>query len=236
VIVLVTRDAYNRETTISRQAPRGDLARGRTQQKARTRQALLEAAVDLVREGGPPSIAAAAERAMVSPATAYRYFAGGDALWEEAAFEITEARRTPDSVADAGPDLRDRLDHAVTTLGWHMLDEETPYRLRARAALDLWFRHLADPPSEPVPVREGRRMAWIARVLEPLDGRLPDEQIAQIAAALSLVVGTEALIALRDVARLDTPEAKAAMRRAARWMLEGALADLGVEDLPPTPA
>ena len=36
---------------------------------------------------------------------------------------------------------------------------------------------------------------------------------------------TEALITLRDVARLDTADAKQVMLHAARWMLEGALAD-----------
>ncbi len=46
----------------------------RINQKDRTRKALLEAARELLSEGHAPSVAASAKRALISEATAYRYF------------------------------------------------------------------------------------------------------------------------------------------------------------------
>ena len=49
-------------------------------QRNRTRAAIIEAATALMREGKPPSVAEAAERALVSWATAYRYFPTQESL------------------------------------------------------------------------------------------------------------------------------------------------------------
>ena len=48
--------------------------------------------------------------------------------------------------------------------------------------------------------------------------------IDQLINALALVWGTEAVLVLRDVCRLDTEQAKDTMLRASRWMLDGFLA------------
>src|SRR5580692_6671638 len=93
---------------------------GRVRQKARTRRALLDAATQLIRDGKPPSMPEVAEAALVSPATAYRYFPSAQALWEEASLELVEPWST-DLVDDAGNDPAARLDAVVKTIGWHML-------------------------------------------------------------------------------------------------------------------
>src|SRR5882757_11321904 len=46
----------------------------RANQKDRTRQAIIDAALEFIEEGVMPSVVEAAERAKVSRATAYRYF------------------------------------------------------------------------------------------------------------------------------------------------------------------
>ncbi len=197
---------------------------GRARQRARTRQALLDAGMALVREGRPPSMPEAAERALVSVPTAYRYFPTAEALWEEAAFELSAGDWTPAVADEGGDDVAARLDRVITSLGWHMLDDEGPYRIRARAGLDAWFRR---GDGDEVPVREGRRREWNARVLAPLEGRLDDADLADLLGAIGLVWGPEAVIALRDACRLAPDDAKRVMRRAARWMVAGALAELG---------
>src|SRR5438874_1670823 len=53
---------------------------GRTQQKQRTRQALVDVARDLVAQGLTPTVEDAAAGAAVSRATAYRYFPNQRAL------------------------------------------------------------------------------------------------------------------------------------------------------------
>lgn len=45
----------------------------------------MDAAIKLIRDGRPPSMPEAAERALVSVATAYRYFRTAEELWEDAA-------------------------------------------------------------------------------------------------------------------------------------------------------
>ena len=61
---------------------------GRPNQKSRTRKDLLQAAARLVRQGRNPGLEEIAEEAMVSRATAYRYFPDVGALLVESAVDI----------------------------------------------------------------------------------------------------------------------------------------------------
>ena len=58
--------------------------KGRAAQKLRTRQALMDTAVELVKAGRRPSVSAVADQAGVSRATAYRYFPSQDLMLSEA--------------------------------------------------------------------------------------------------------------------------------------------------------
>src|SRR5271169_1571295 len=55
----------------------------RTKQKERTRKALLVAARELLSEGQAPTVAASAERALISEATAYRYYPSARSLLQD---------------------------------------------------------------------------------------------------------------------------------------------------------
>jgi AcrR family transcriptional regulator len=205
----------------------------RANQKTRTRAALVDAAVELLREGAEPSIPAAAGRALVSVATAYRYFPSADELWFEAAassldFEPRFARLA-EALTAVGDDPRARLEVALRHVQFDMLENQAPYRQLAKSALDRWFEH---PPSdvERAVVREGRRNQAIEMVLAPLEGRLPTDDVERLAHALGLVVGTEAMIALTDGVGLTVEEAKGALLDAGRWLLAGALAELDGPD------
>jgi AcrR family transcriptional regulator len=203
---------------------------GRTNQKARTRSALLQAATELVREGQPPSIPNAAERAMISVATAYRYFTSAEDLWWEAsASTITQAAiaHTDALIMAAGDDPQARLEAFVRDMGFHMLDNQALFRRVAKAALERWFAQADSDDAEKAPVREGRRNKHIGLILEPLRGRLPKKTVDRVAHALGVIVGTDAMIALTDGVGLDVPAAKKAMLDAGRWLLAGALAEVG---------
>jgi AcrR family transcriptional regulator len=203
---------------------------GRTNQKARTRAALIQAAVELVGEGKPPSMPEAAERALVSVATAYRYFASAEDLWWEAStfsVEVSPAVIEADErIAAAGPDPLLRLEALIRSIGFHMLDDQVTFRRIAKAALDQWLRDLDSPDQERVPNREGRRNAQIDKVVEPLRDVLAPADVDRVAHALGLVVGTESMIALTDGVGLDVPQAKDALLDASRWLLAGALSEL----------
>src|ERR687883_1696561 len=64
---------------------------GRINQKRRTREAILAAAVELVEQGQSPTVAEVADAALVSRATAYRYFPTQEYLLFEAALESTRS-------------------------------------------------------------------------------------------------------------------------------------------------
>jgi AcrR family transcriptional regulator len=175
-------------------------------------------------------MADAAERALISVATAYRYFPSADDLWFEAAqaavaFE-PQLAHTDAAIEACGDDPAARLEVLIRAVGFLMLDDQVPYRRLAKAALEQWFSLAESSALEPAPVREGRRNRYIALVVQPLRGTLPDAELDRLARALGLVVGTDAMLALTDGVGLDVPDAKDTMLDAARWMLTGALAEI----------
>lgn len=171
----------------------------------------------------------AAERALVSVATAYRYFTSADDLWWEAATVAADfgekVAEVEQAVTAAGDDVQARLAALLRTFGFWTIDEQIPSRQIAKFALDQWLRQVNS--TEPrVPNRQGRRNQMIAHALQPLRATIDEPDLARIAHALTLVVGTEAMIALSDAAGLDTDTAKQTLLDAGRWLLAGALADL----------
>lgn len=207
---------------------------GRANQKARTRSALVQAAAELVRDGRPPSIPDAADRALISVATAYRYFPSADELWFEASVQAIgfspTILETDERIKAAGDDPVHRLEALVRSVGFAMVDDQTPYRRLAKGALEQWFNQVDTPVDERTPMRQGRRNEFIETVVAPLRGRLTDDDVDRIAHALGVVIGTDAMLALTDGVGLQGDDAKQAMLDAARWMLTGALA--GFDDDP----
>jgi AcrR family transcriptional regulator len=201
----------------------------RVNQKARTRAALVAAATKLVRQGRPPSVPEAAAEALVSVATAYRYFASADDLWREASLAavdidgwLEEAHR---AIEAAGKDPVARAEVAARVIGGRMLDDQLPFRQLVKAAMDQWFAQHNDPKAEPVPLRAARRTRTNNVIVEPLRGTLSDEEIDRLVRALGLVSGSDAMIALSDTLNLDTEEALVTLLDANRWLITGALAE-----------
>ncbi len=204
---------------------------GRVNQKARTRAAILSAAVEIFREGREPTVPEAAERARVSPATAYRYFTSTDDLRDEASAELLSFVSSSDEVGPAidaaGDDVHARLRALVETLGRRMLTDQAPFRQQAKAGHERWFAR-QPTTGERVEVRAGRRTPFIRQVVAPLEGRLGEAEHAQLVAALTIGFGTEAATALTDVARLEPEAALEVMHTTCRWILDGALVDAGL--------
>lgn len=171
----------------------------RSNQAWRTRRALVEAATALVREGKAPTVAEAAGRALVSRATAYRHFPSQQSLLIEVEADVTQP--SPDAVLEgAGPDVEARAVAMIRTLTRMVLADEALFRNQIRSIQELWF---ARQDGEPVPVREGRRLVWVDKVLEPVADVLPPAVVAQVRQALAVITGVDAVIALRDVCDLD---------------------------------
>ena len=139
-LIVVCRYTSN-EMTLSRQED--SRTSGRTNQRARARAALVDAAVRLIRDGRPPSMPEVAELALVSVATAYRYFRTAEELWEDAALfnatELIDSDELEAAIEAAGDDVEARLEVVIRRLGWAFIDHELMTRQVMKASLDRWF-------------------------------------------------------------------------------------------------
>jgi AcrR family transcriptional regulator len=195
-----------------------DAEKGRPNQKSRTRKDLLRAAARLMKEGRNPGLEEIAEAAMVSRATAYRYFSGVEALLVEAALDVAMPDETffaGDSSADAAARVL-RADAAVSA----MVLENAP-ALRAMLVHSLQQGMNADG----LPVRQNRRTPLIEQALAPLRNRLAPADFTRLAQALALVIGTESMIVFRDVLAIGDDEAAAVRAWMIRTLIAAALGD-----------
>jgi AcrR family transcriptional regulator len=197
----------------------GDPATGRVNQKRRTRAAIVEAAKELIGDGTTPTVAQAAEVALVSRTTAYRYFPTQESLLLEVAVnvdvdEIEALVARPVDRAGAA----ERAIEILRLLNTHVLAAEVQYRTSSRLYLDMWLAAMATGDPEPV-VREGRRRRWFATVLAPWRSEVDPAELDRLVAALSMLAGIEGIIVLRDVCQLDGPAALDVAEWAARSLL-----------------
>ena len=196
----------------------------RANQKERTRAAIVEAARQLHRQGIMPTVAQAAEQARVSRATVYRYFPTQEALNIEVTDvtpKLVEMEKLVESLTTE--DVEKRLLLLVETLGQLVLAEEGQFRTALRVYHDTWLRsHHNGGNNNAPPVREGRRMRWLDKVLEPLHD-LPEKQKERLRAALALTMGPDSIAIMKDVCRLEDHEALTVLRWAATVLLRAGL-------------
>ena len=186
-----------------------------------------DAALALRDEGREPSLQEVADRALVSRATAYRYFASIDALLAMAHFE----RQMPalDAVFKPGDDPVKAIGRACERINRLLLDDERAAHVLVRSAMQVWL----DGPAERRPPRPGRRMRLIEPILDACGDRLSPARKRRLRAALSLMMGVEAVISLRDVAGESTASAIAIARAAAETLMRDALAPAAPSREPP---
>jgi AcrR family transcriptional regulator len=189
---------------------------GRTNQKRRTRDALVAAARSIVAEGRTPTVEEVAEAAAISRTTAYRYFPSQRALLAAAHPETVVESLLPD---DAPDDVAARLDIVVAAYTRTILDNESQQRTMLRLSLE------AEPEERSqLLLRQGRVIKWLEEALAPLQPQLPRSQVHRLAIAIRSATGIEALSWLTDVAGLTRNDAVALMRWSARAMLDAAVA------------
>ena len=188
---------------------------GRTEQKRRTRDALVAAARDLVVSGITPTVEQAAAAAAISRPTAYRYFPNQRALLAAAHPETAaETCSRPTHRRIPRPASR----RSLTTF------------TRWSSSLSPSSGRCCDSPSKPTRpsaprcyLRQGRAIGWIEEALAPLRGQLSDEAIHNLVLAIRSAVGIEALAWLTDVAKLSRDEAVRLMGWTAQALLYSAV-------------
>ena len=193
--------------------------RERLRQKLRTRAALLRAARELVAQGKAPTVAEVADAAMMSRATAYRYFPTQEALLVELPLDVAAPTVASLFGDDAPSDPEDRAALVQNALYDLAREHETEFRLFLRSSL---MRSLAVADGRHDPFRGARRLDLLDEALAPLADELLVGEIKRLRAAVSMLVGVESMVVLRDVLRLDHDEARAAGEWAVREMVRAA--------------
>jgi AcrR family transcriptional regulator len=187
------------------------MSQERTKQRSRTRKDLLRAASRLMKAGKAPGLEEVAEEAMVSRATAYRYFPGVEALLAEAALDVAmpDGERFFAGDPSAGPLERLlRADAAVADMA----------RANEAALRAMLVRSL----QQGLPVRDDRRRQLIEAALAPGRERLAPWLHDRLVQALALVIGTESMVACKDVLGIGADEADAVRRWMIRTLYEAA--------------
>jgi hypothetical protein len=205
-----------------------------------------------MKQGRKPSMEEVAAEAMVSRATAYRYFSTLEALLVEA--PLDSAVPDPDALfaGDPSTDPGDRTDKAEAALHAMCYQSETPLRLMLAMSLEQSVRSSgnkslkrsdksgdgggsaagsggddegSDDGREPAPLRQNRRLPLIEAALAPARPRFDPKVYERLCAALSLIFGVESMVVFRDVVPLDEAEARQVKSWALRALVQTALKD-----------
>ena len=200
-------------------------AGGREKQKRRTRNALLAAASGLARQGKAPTVADVAEAADISRRTAYRYFPTQEQLLAEIGLEQTRpAIEAAIAKAAACADPETSLDIVVQAVQQAAFKNEGLLSAMVRLSLERRLGNQgARGEPQPTPVRGRRRIDWIKAALVPVRRKLSRREFERLVSALTLCIGIEAVIALRDIRALDSGESISVCRWAARSLLRASL-------------
>ena len=196
--------------------------RERVNQKRRTRAALVEAARKLLDEGQTPTVADVADEALVSRATAYRYFPSQEHLLLEVVLErsIDEIDQAVDASAFSD-NANVRVEGLVSAIHEEIANNEAGFRTLLRLSI---AQHQSDQPTV-ASIRAERRLHWIETALEPIAADLDAVVLRRLVNALALSIGAEAFVVLRDLCGLTPKEAEDTLLWTARALLTSAKSD-----------
>jgi AcrR family transcriptional regulator len=189
---------------------------GRANQRQRTRKDLLRAATRLMASGGTPNLDEIAAEALVSRATAYRYFPGLDALLNEATLDANIPDADTLFGAGSAGDVAERLETVDLAFDSMMHAYEGPLRMMLVHALQRRLKG----GDEDVPIRQNRRLPLIRAAIDSGDEPIAPEAADLLAKAMALIVGTEGMLVFKDVLRVDSEEA----RRIKTWAIHALVA------------
>ncbi len=187
---------------------------------------MLDAAVRLASEGKTLTVPEVAEAALVSTATAYRYFPNTRALMFEVATRQTQPE-LDEIVAGLPVEPADRIAQLVSSIADFQLENESLWRAVLGASLERWFSQTEREEDERVPVRGSHRIDAVDAALSPLRDTMAPELYRRLTMATMLVCGIEALVSARDACGLEPAEVNEVMRWAARALHDAAVREAG---------
>jgi AcrR family transcriptional regulator len=191
---------------------------GRVNQKQRTRTAIVDATRELIKGGAAVTMPAVARVALVSEATAYRYFPDLPSLLREAEVGAWPPPAEALAPVDHSADPVERIGFATRYLLAGVLARQGAVRAMIAAAIVR---------PESAGVRPGHRFGLIDYALAPLAATLglrDPAALEQLKRELAIIVSAEALFVLTDLRALSPEEAIASAVHAAQTITAAAVA------------
>ncbi|MEV0179928.1 TetR/AcrR family transcriptional regulator [Streptomyces sp. NPDC050625] len=194
---------------------------GRTNQKQRTRTAIVAAARELIGTGAEVTMPLIARAALVSEATAYRYFPDLSSLISEALAGAWPPPAEALAPVEDSTDPVERVAFACEFLLRGIIAREGAVRAMISATITR---------PDAATARPGIRFGLIDHALLPLEDTLGTtdlEAFAQLKRDLAVTVSAEALFTLTDLCGLDPEEAIKSAVRTATTLTEAAVRSHG---------
>jgi AcrR family transcriptional regulator len=196
-----------------------DASTGRVNQKRRTRDAIVAAARDLITGSAEVTMPAVAQAALVSEATAYRYFPDLISLLRETVEGTWPSPEQALGPAEGSADVVERIGAGTDRLLRHVQDYQGAVRAMIAASV-------VRPKA--AGLRPGLRFGIIDHALAPVEGSLgrqrPDA-FRQLKQDLAVVVSAESLFTLTDLCKLSPDEAIASAVRCAKTITAAAVSE-----------
>ena len=188
------------------------LRKGRTGQKQKTREKILQAAKELQDRDDEFTLEKVAEHAGVSRATIYRYYSDKDVLSAEAVLDMRTL--TPKQILTSYRDA----DLESTLLGIQeyynklTIDNERAFRKYLSVLLN---------PDNQVSLRGARRVQTLAQALAEKEAPISSADRQKLIYLATLMMGVEAFIVTRDVCRLDEKTSQEVLQWGLKTLLKG---------------
>jgi AcrR family transcriptional regulator len=186
---------------------------GRTNQKARTQRAIIEACVELIRQRQPITMPEVARTAMVSQATTYRYFPDLATLLAQALAEDWPSPTEALAPVETSNDPVERVAFATRFLLHGVAERQAVVRSMISATI-------AQPDLGKA--RPGIRFGVIEWALAPFVESANPDHLAQLRLDLAVVVSAEALFCLTDLCGLSIEDAIISAETTARTLTAAA--------------
>ncbi len=172
----------------------------------------------LLSTGRTPSIVDVVKEAQVSRRTIYMYFPTVEQLLLDATLGALSANAIDPLVSKPlDGDVHSRIEQLSRAA--NRLSGETMHLGRALIRLTVE----AEEPRSGGPRRGYRRVQWIESALESVCTQLSGQEFERLVSALTVLMGWEPLIILKDVRGLGQKEAESVLAFAARAIVDAAL-------------
>ncbi|WP_367390597.1 TetR/AcrR family transcriptional regulator [Lewinella sp. LCG006] len=187
---------------------------GRVNQKAKTRTKILVAAKELMQQEKLITLEDVAEKANISRATIYRYYAKIDLLITEASLDIHH--KSPDELLDEVKEmgLEDRIIYVQKHYTQLAQKHEVAFRRYLSAVL-------LESVTSKKKLRGARRVKSLNNVLKPFKNDLDSDTFKKLVTVASVLMGIDSLIVCKDVCDLDNEEANATLQWALEMIFKG---------------